>query len=101
MWELKDVRPYAGPVVVAGAAMYLGATFVTIVNAEEARHIPAGALVNLATGPGSIAPSSGTAALTMVGGMGYQHMPNTIAEGEFKMPAAPERGMLGHHNEQC
>jgi hypothetical protein len=66
-------------------------------TAEEPRHSPAGALTNLATGTASIAaPSSDV----LTYGPGYHHVPATVPEGEFKIPAAPERGMLGHHDEQ-
>ena len=44
-----------------------------------------------------VAPGSGVFALSF---NDYQHVPDTVSEGEFKIPAANERAILGHHDVQ-
>jgi hypothetical protein len=92
---LKELKSYAVPVVFGSAIVYAGVAWVQTIKIEEPHHIPAGALTNVATVTGT-ATNSSTAFNGVISG--YYHMPATIAEGEFKMPAADERQMLGRHD---
>jgi hypothetical protein len=98
MCELKDIRRYAKPVIIGSAAIYVSVGWIETISIKEAQHIPAGALANLATGSiGSSVPVAYATAITntAIGGDPVTFVPNTIAEGLFAIPTAPERQMLG------
>jgi hypothetical protein len=100
---MKELRPVAVPVIAVGSLTYLAAAngqFKEPPHVTQEEHVPAGALTNLATGTGTVVvPGSGVFALSF-NDPSYQHVPDTVSEGEFKIPAANERVILGHHDVQ-
>jgi hypothetical protein len=72
--------------------IYLAVSWDQTVKGEETAHFPAGANVVFAA-------SASTSTSTVVSGPFYT-VPNTIHDVAYKVPATPERQMLGRADEQ-